>query len=330
MSSEPSRPICVLSIGRSGTSLVARVINVLGIDLGSEDTMLEATDANPRGFWEQREVVELNDEILAALGGSYHDPPERPPGWETTPEMERFRTGIKELVARQFGRGLRWGFKDPRTAMTVPLWRAALGEFDYIICVRNPLEVAASLEPVVPAGIARIDLWLTYMCEALRHTAGRRRAFVFYEDWFADPMAVSRRLAVFLHGTPELMDGAAQERIRDFFEPALRRQRVEDLTLAEHAGVPVAARALHLLMRCLAAAEENGTDQAPALQAVASALDDHIAVARAHAEDRNRLAADLDARVATLAAMQSSVSWRITRPLRDAKRRVSRRRPVAT
>ncbi len=64
--------------------------------------MLEASSLNPKGFWEQREIVELNEEVLVALGGAWWDPPPRPPGWEASPQLEPFRSRIAELVERWF------------------------------------------------------------------------------------------------------------------------------------------------------------------------------------------------------------------------------------
>jgi hypothetical protein len=306
------RPVCILSIGRSGTSIAARVVNLLGVDLGAEGTMLEPTDNNPRGFWEQQEIMFLNDEILAALGGSYEEPPERPPGWEHAAAMDPFRDRIRDLVARTFTG--RWGFKDPRTAMTLPLWRSAVGEFDYVICARNPLEVEASLRPVIPEGSDAIALWLRYMCEALRQTAGRSRTFVFYDEWYADPLVPSERLAAFLGGE---LDASAREQIKGFVDPGLRRHEA-----SEH--IPGAARALHALLPVLAAAEQRGSDDAEALQTVASALDDQVTAVQALTRERDALRVIADSQSATLAGLRSSASWRLTAPLRAAKRRLKR------
>jgi hypothetical protein len=56
---------------RSGTSLTARVLDLLGIALGPRDTMLAADpDDNARGYWEQSAVMALNDDVLAQVGGS--------------------------------------------------------------------------------------------------------------------------------------------------------------------------------------------------------------------------------------------------------------------
>lgn len=45
------RPICVLSVGRSGSSLAARAVNLLGVHLGVEEDLMPPSQQNERGFW---------------------------------------------------------------------------------------------------------------------------------------------------------------------------------------------------------------------------------------------------------------------------------------
>jgi hypothetical protein len=279
MTATEERPVCILGVGRSGTSLVARVVNLLGIDLGPEETMVPSSGyggINPSGFWEQEEIMKLNGEILNALGGSFLEPPQRTPGWERTPEMDSFRQRIEELIARNFGGRGRWGFKSPLTTATLPMWRSVAGEFDYVICVRNPIEVRRSARVWIPwaeTGDA-IGLWSHYTCEAVRLTAGRHRTFVFYEDWLADPMTVGRRLATFLYGSSDTVSPQTWDRISWFFDANLRRQRASELELARRDDIAPEARALHFLVRDLAAAEARGDEErARALQAVTLAMD---------------------------------------------------------
>ena len=69
--SSAKRPICVLGMGRSGTSLTTALLGLLGVYLGPEERMLEAVEHdNARGYWEQSEIYEINKEIMAAFGGS--------------------------------------------------------------------------------------------------------------------------------------------------------------------------------------------------------------------------------------------------------------------
>ena len=56
---------------RSGTSVVARGLQVLGVCLG--DNLMAAKLDNPKGFWEDLDINAFNIEMLNALGGEWHD-----------------------------------------------------------------------------------------------------------------------------------------------------------------------------------------------------------------------------------------------------------------
>ncbi|HET9938459.1 MAG TPA: hypothetical protein VFQ28_06690 [Gaiella sp.] len=279
-----SNPVCILSVGRSGSSLAARAINLLGIDLGPEESLLPVTDMNPSGSWEQHDMVYLNGEILTALGGSYLEPPPREPGWENGPEVAPLRARAEALVAELFDGRDRWGFKSPLAILTLPLWQPAMGDLDYVICVRNPLEFVESAKLWVP-DVRPLDpaaLWLYLNCEALRMTAGGRRTFVFYEDWFRDSRAVVGDLASFLHGPEAEVPAAVEEEIAALVNPALRRQRADALDLARRADLTVEARTFHFLVRALADAEREGDDRAPALHSLTASLDGGAVVRSPH------------------------------------------------
>jgi hypothetical protein len=67
--------VCILGMHRSGTSLVSRALNVLGVYLGPEEQLMRPSTDNPAGHWESRPIKEINDEILSILGGSWQEPP---------------------------------------------------------------------------------------------------------------------------------------------------------------------------------------------------------------------------------------------------------------
>ena len=70
--------VCILGMHRSGTSLLTRMLNLIGVYLGPEQLLMHPNFANPRGFWEHDEIVSLNDEILRRLGGIWAEPPDIP------------------------------------------------------------------------------------------------------------------------------------------------------------------------------------------------------------------------------------------------------------
>lgn len=197
--------VCVLGMSRSGTSLTTRILNVLGVDLGAEEELMEPiADDNPAGFWEHEEIKDLNEDILATLGdaplhAAWRWPPPLPQGWERKILLDPHRHTAKEILKRSFTGPALWGWKDPRNCLTLPFWQRLVPDMRYVICVRHPIDVANSLQ-------ARNDmpheeslrLWLRYMSQAVIHTSGHPRVFVSYESYFPSWEAQTMRLAEFL------------------------------------------------------------------------------------------------------------------------------------
>lgn len=234
-----SRAVCVLGMSRSGTSVTTRILNILGVDLGDEDELMEpAAGNNPAGFWEHEGIADLNEDILATLGDAprqrWRYPPALPEGWERDPRLEPHRHTGKSMLQGSFAGKPLWGWKDPRTCLTLPFWQQLLAEVPevdsdlrYVICVRHPLDVAASLHARdgVPQDEA-LKLWLLYMSRALDATGGQPRTFVTYEDYFPGWEVQVRRLAAFLDlPPPSPAQGAA---IADHVDERLRHHRVDD------------------------------------------------------------------------------------------------------
>lgn len=64
--------LLVLGMHRSGTSVVTRLLNLMGASLG-EDARLQPPDpVNPKGYWEREDVRELNQAILRHLDRDWY------------------------------------------------------------------------------------------------------------------------------------------------------------------------------------------------------------------------------------------------------------------
>ena len=56
--------LIVLGMHRSGTSVLARLLNLMGVYFGPEGISTGANQENPKGFWERKDVRQLNDGVL--------------------------------------------------------------------------------------------------------------------------------------------------------------------------------------------------------------------------------------------------------------------------
>lgn len=134
------RTVIVLGMHRSGTSVTAGIVRSLGVHLG--DDLLGANRGNPMGHHEDLEVLELNDQILASSGGNWSDPPTRE---AILRNRRQFRPAIRKLVRARNACHRVWGWKDPRTALTLELFLPHLARPHLLVVRRDPEEVALSL-----------------------------------------------------------------------------------------------------------------------------------------------------------------------------------------
>ena len=179
---------------RSGTSLVARILSECGLYLGPEDDMLPAGDSNAEGFWENVRFTEVNNAVLAALGGDWDDPPAQPPAWESD-VLAELRGRAKSLVDEFEAHG-HFGWKDPRSALTLPFWRGVVPELRTVIAVRHPLEVARSLSRRHAMSEALgLRLWLAYNRSLLESSQPDDRVVTHFASYFGEADSEARRVA---------------------------------------------------------------------------------------------------------------------------------------
>lgn len=244
-----SRAILVLGMHRSGTSALTRVLNLLGAHIG--DRLISPGPDNPDGFWEHAEVVALNEELLSALGKTWYDMREMPPGWEQLPAARSMVNRIEELIRRDFAGHALWAIKDPRISLTTPLWIEGIRrcgiEPDCLFVVRDPREVVESLHvrndwPRQPLFL----MWVQYLLQAKASTDSCHRTMVTFgqllQEW---PSTVRRIGSAFAVDWPVSVEAAASQ-IDSFLKPD-HRHHVVDSTRgckAASSGFPLMASQL--------------------------------------------------------------------------------------
>ncbi|MGE0717899.1 MAG: hypothetical protein AB7P02_20805 [Alphaproteobacteria bacterium] len=229
----PRRAVVVLGMHRSGTSLLASLLQTLGVDLGG-DLLLDRRPDNENGYWEHAGIAAAQEALLDRLGRRWYGPEgllPLPAGWWRLPEVAPCRRELAAIVDRETAAAVGvWGFKDPRTVRLLPLWSeifAALGVTPtYVLALRDPAAVAASLarrDAMSPA--AAQLLWLQHTLDAFRHAGDRIAAVVDYDDWFAAPVDVARGIMARLDLTWAADDAALREALSALVRPELRHAR---------------------------------------------------------------------------------------------------------
>jgi hypothetical protein len=98
------RALCLIGMHRSGTSLAARMLSLLGVSLGSPEGLLPPGPDNPAGYWENKSIQEFDDELLADRGGAWDHPPVLAPGWERDAALEPHRLRASRCCCRSGAR----------------------------------------------------------------------------------------------------------------------------------------------------------------------------------------------------------------------------------
>jgi hypothetical protein len=133
------KTIVILGMHRSGTSMVAGILHQLGVDIGDE--LMEAGISNPFGHFEDKQFVDINNRILATCGGDWLSPP---PLEIILLQKNQYSKEIVDLINRN--KSELWGWKDPRTTLTIDLYLPYLQNPYFIVCYRNVVDIATSLQ----------------------------------------------------------------------------------------------------------------------------------------------------------------------------------------
>lgn len=197
MNENQSDVICIIGMHRSGTSMIARLLNLCGLDLGPENDLLGPHESNPMGHFENLGFLEINEKLLSHFGGTWNDPPKLKPNWEHDLSLKPIVDEAK-LLLQKFSHCPCWGWKEPRTTLLIPFWRLLIPNLRFVICSRNPLDVAESLSKRNGIPIEEgVSLWNHYMRAAILGSQGSQRIFISYEDFFKDLLYEAGRVIKF-------------------------------------------------------------------------------------------------------------------------------------
>ena len=260
----------VLGMHRSGTSAVARVLNLMGFYFGGEEVGTGRSSENEKGFWERRDVRTLNDAILFDAGCDWDSLSaldlDALPGHKRAEYAALAADIVMRLDAHR-----PWFVKEPRLCALFPLWRDVL---EMPVCVhvcRNPLEVAESLRVRngMPLDVG-LALWEAYNVRALAASANLPRAFVRYEDLLRRPGETVRSMRTAFDRLGDYgLRSPGQAELQRSLEAKLHRRRRTEEDFHRFATAPQSALYESL---CRAATGEDVAFAAPVVSEASSAV----------------------------------------------------------
>ncbi|RDY68822.1 hypothetical protein DX912_04835 [Lysobacter soli] len=231
--------LIVLGMHRSGTSVLARLLNLMGAYFGPEGASTGANSENPKGFWERRDVRNLNDAVLHSVDCDWNriarfDVAALPPE-----VVARFGKHASQLIL-ELDAHRPWLLKEPRLCLLLPLWRKFLEAPVCVHIYRNPVEVASSLQRRngIPIEVGLL-LWERYVRSALQASADLPRVVVSHRHLMEDPDQAAAKLLDDLKsaGVQGLRLPATRE-LSAFVEEKLYRERESRGDLKKYKNAP--------------------------------------------------------------------------------------------
>ena len=185
--------IVLLGSHRSGTSLAARIINQLGLPMGSD--LIPGHIDNPEGFWEHRGILAETKAIeekldISPFKGSHLIPDDK--SLLGNNRLTTHEKNLRKILKNELQNNKIFGFKDPRTLLLLPLWQKIIYDEGlepvYVILMRHPSAVAQSIAGRQGLTVDHGEfIWCCHWAYAISNLDRPPDVILNYEDWFTSP-----------------------------------------------------------------------------------------------------------------------------------------------
>ena len=225
----------VLGMHRSGTSALAGMLCQMGLDAPLD--LMPATDANPKGYWESWEIHLINDRFLNRIGHCWNSQIPLPLDWEDSDAALHWRAELLAHIIKTYKDKDFPLIKDPRFGILIsgldPWLQISEVSPRFLILIRHPLEVAASLKKSEDVSIEEgINLWLLYMFACEKLTRGFKRVFVKFTTLMKKPAKVGKKVADFLVEDFDSDGFNGFSSFHEAIEKGLRHQNIKTMASA--------------------------------------------------------------------------------------------------
>ncbi|OJF69428.1 hypothetical protein BK026_11880 [Alteromonas sp. V450] len=190
----------VLGMHRSGTSALASTLQSLGIEFGT--SLLDPSEDNPKGYFENKAVQAFNETLLTHRGYSWNDVFFDVHSLDEETFADLVARAQKVLV-NEYSSFSEFGVKDPRLCILFPIWYQAcknLGiKVKVVLAYREPDEIAQSL--LKRNGIKRAKsytLWADHMLKAEQYTRNFERVLIDFDELVHNFEPIATALSTFI------------------------------------------------------------------------------------------------------------------------------------
>jgi glycosyltransferase involved in cell wall biosynthesis/SAM-dependent methyltransferase len=210
--------LIVLGMHRSGTSSVARLLNMMGAYFAPPGMSMPPTAANAKGYWEREDIRQINDAMLQDLGCRWDNVADFDASLINAKFIARYSGALRKIVY-ELDAQRPWMAKDPRFCLLLPVWEAVLEVPVYIYVYRAPVQIAKSLavrennsRSTSASALYSLEqaaylkdvayfplslgfaLWEKYTLSALKATSDIPKILISYHDLMRQPLETAQTL----------------------------------------------------------------------------------------------------------------------------------------
>jgi len=230
------RPILVVGMFRSGTSLTANLVHEWGAFGGDPRRLADGDERNPRGYWQHPRLGSFVSQMMRDIGINFWHP-SFPAAVRSLADVPRYRETAFSLAAEMASSGRAWFWKEPKLSVLLPFWKEICPDAIYVMTVRSPYDCALSWQKyALPETVhgkvhlvgAALLWWQATMMDVVESTEScRSKYFIPYEHLIARPEEECRKLGRFLCGECgiESKEHSYLSGMINTVDPQLRRMR---------------------------------------------------------------------------------------------------------
>ncbi len=228
--------VIILGMHRSGTSTVSGVLHMNKVIMGTYQTFWpRPLNQNPKGFYENYDFRQINDKILKLSNYDVKSFKTKIPLLKIN---DRLLSKMRKLVKNYNFLYDDWGWKDPRTCLTIQYWVDIMSQLNLsndlkiIFVLRKASSVARSLKKRNALPLAKgLELWKSYTEKAFEfcNVSCLPIHYCSFEDLLINPVSTCNSLFDFLQRTwnPTIVDQFVDRSISS-------SQRGEEVQYPEH------------------------------------------------------------------------------------------------
>ena len=195
----------ILGMHRSGTSTFAGVLHLNKILMGNYKNFWPRPLAqNPKGFYENYDFRKINDQLLEEAGYKvklYNS---------VVPKLDpskKILSKMKKIILDTNKKSNDWGWKDPRTCLTINWWIKSLEDIELhdevkiIFVSRNPSSVAKSLKTRNNLPLSKgLQIWKAYTENSINICSNSNQNIFYctFEQLLENPILTCGKIFDFL------------------------------------------------------------------------------------------------------------------------------------